>query len=124
MEIDDMTNKCLDFFMMDKVERAGMGIQQMKEAMIRTGLKEPAFETDGFFRTVFFRPRKEDIFPQVTAEKIIEIIKENPKITTAELALRTGLTVKGIEWNIRELKEKGVLKRVGPDKGGYWEVIK
>ncbi len=78
---------------------------------------------DGFFRAIFFRPRKEDILPQGTRAKIIELIKGNPRITTAELAMRTGLTVKGIEWNIRELKEKGVIRRIGPDKGGCWQVV-
>jgi len=67
--------------------------------MMRAGLKEPMFETDGFFRAIFFRPKKEDIFPQGTREKIIKLIKENPRITTAELALMTGLTLKGIEWS-------------------------
>ncbi|WP_410510362.1 hypothetical protein RSJ42_11430 [Methanosarcina hadiensis] len=33
------------------------------------------------------------------------------------------MSAKGIEWQIRNLKEQGILKRVGPDKGGYWEVI-
>jgi len=30
---------------------------------------------------------------------------------------------KNIEVNLNKLKEKGLLKRIGPDKGGYWEVI-
>jgi ATP-dependent DNA helicase RecG len=28
-----------------------------------------------------------------------------------------------VERNIKKLQEKGLLKRVGPDKGGRWEVI-
>jgi len=32
------------------------------------------------------------------------------------------LTTRGIEWNIAKLKQKGLLKRVGSAKGGYWEV--
>ncbi len=32
-----------------------------------------------------------------------------------------GVTVtKGI---MKQLKDKGFIKRIGPDKGGYWEVI-
>jgi ATP-dependent DNA helicase RecG len=41
----------------------------------------------------------------------------------AELAGAVGLSTKGIEWNIRRLKEKGRLRRVGPDKGGHWELV-
>ena len=59
-----------------------------------------------------------------TREKVIDLIKNNPKITTAELAEILEITVKGIEWNLVKLKEKGIIKRIGPAKGGYWEVIK
>ncbi len=55
-----------------------------------------------------------------------EIDKEafrEAKITTKELADKTGLSVKGIEWNIKELKDKGLLRRIGADRGGYWEVV-
>jgi ATP-dependent DNA helicase RecG len=37
---------------------------------------------------------------------------------------KSGLSRRGIEWNTEQLKKKGLLKRVGPDKGGYWEVLK
>ena len=55
-------------------------------------------------------------------EKILRHIQENPSITQQELSGKTGLTRRGIEWNLEKLKEKGILKRIGPDKGGYWEV--
>ncbi len=58
-----------------------------------------------------------------TRVKIISLIKENPLITIPQLAEKIGLTVKGIEWNIKKLKEDGKLKRVGPAKGGYWEIV-
>lgn len=57
-------------------------------------------------------------------KRILDLIKENPYITQEELAERTNLTRRGIEWNIKHLKEKGLLKRIGSDKGGYWEIIR
>jgi len=57
-------------------------------------------------------------------EKILRIIKDNPYATTADMVRETGLTVKGVEWNLKQLKKMGLLKRVGPDKGGRWEVVK
>ena len=56
-------------------------------------------------------------------EKILDIIRENTRITMNELAEKTGLSIKGIEKNIRLLKKEKVLRRIGPDKGGHWEVI-
>ena len=39
------------------------------------------------------------------------------------IASRTGLSTTGVEKILTRLKKKGVLKRVGPAKGGYWEVV-
>lgn len=35
-----------------------------------------------------------------------------------------GITEKNIRNNIAKLKDINIIKRVGPAKGGYWEVIK
>ncbi len=58
-----------------------------------------------------------------TREKILALIRENNKITTHELAEALSLTDKGIEWQIKQLKDKNVITRVGADKGGYWEIV-
>ena len=54
----------------------------------------------------------------------LDIIKENPNITQKELAAKTGLTRRGVEWNLKKLKDVAVIERVGSDKGGHWEIIK
>jgi len=58
-----------------------------------------------------------------TVEKILILIRENPKITMKEMEKTTGLSRRGIEWNIAKLKKEGKIKRIGPDRGGYWDVI-
>jgi len=58
-----------------------------------------------------------------TVEKILFLIKENPKITIKEMQKTTGLSRRGVEWNITKLKKQGKIRRVGPDKGGHWEVL-
>ena len=55
-------------------------------------------------------------------EKILEILQLNPKTTTSELILLTELSRSGVEKILRQLKESGKIRRVGPDKGGHWEV--
>ena len=60
---------------------------------------------------------------QKTTQKIVEQMRSNPTISIEELAELCGLTRDGINYNIRNLKNKGIIKRVGPDKGGHWEVI-
>jgi ATP-dependent DNA helicase RecG len=56
-------------------------------------------------------------------EDILLLLKMNPHITQKELVKETGLSMSGIEKNIRILKSKGIIERIGPDKGGYWKVI-
>ena len=57
-------------------------------------------------------------------EIIFDLIKQNSQITLEDLARETRLTFKGVEWNVNRLKAKGLIKRVGPDKGGHWEIVK
>ena len=50
-------------------------------------------------------------------------IKENKYLTYDEIAKQLSLERTTIWRNIKILQEKELLRRVGPDKGGYWEVI-
>ena len=59
-----------------------------------------------------------------STEKIIRHLAENPHATQNELAVVTGLSVRGVEKNLSRLKASGIIRRVGPDKGGHWEVVK
>lgn len=47
----------------------------------------------------------------------------NPVITQRELAEQTGLTEDGVYYQIKKLKEKGVLERTGATKAGRWVVL-
>lgn len=54
--------------------------------------------------------------------KIIELIKENPKITRNELANKLNITSDGVKYNLKKLVDNKIIERIGPDKGGYWEI--
>jgi predicted HTH transcriptional regulator len=56
-------------------------------------------------------------------KKILELIHDNKKITQSEIALNIGISVRAIEKNTSKLQELGILKRIGPAKGGHWEVV-
>ena len=47
----------------------------------------------------------------------------NQQISIAELSRLIGVSTTSIERNIKYLKEKEIIKRVGGAKGGHWEVI-
>jgi ATP-dependent DNA helicase RecG len=104
------------------IEKWGRGISLILSREPDADFKE----VGNHFITVFKRKEVKEIprkTREKTREKIIRLIQERPKITMKEMAEQTGLSIKGVEWNIRKLKEEGILRRVGPAKGGYWEII-
>jgi len=58
-----------------------------------------------------------------TREKILSNLNATPYITMNELTKIVGISKKGVEWQMAKLKKEGRIKRVGPDKGGYWDVM-
>ena len=54
--------------------------------------------------------------------KILELMIEDPYISRAELANNVGISETSIYRNIEAMRGK-YLRRVGPDKGGFWEII-
>jgi len=49
-------------------------------------------------------------------------MSENPTISIVQLSKKVGIAEKNIEVNIKKLKQAGILERIGPAKGGHWEV--
>ena len=58
-----------------------------------------------------------------TAEKILELIRQDQFITSREIAIKLGMARSGISKHLRNLQEMGVLRHIGFNKGGHWEVI-
>ena len=61
---------------------------------------------------------------QKNAQKIFACIKRNSLITIAEMSKRTRLSVRSVNYYIEQLKQQGLIIRIGPDKGGHWEIVK
>ena len=59
---------------------------------------------------------------ETTQEKIINLIRKNPAITQVEMAKILNLTRDGISYNIKILKEKDIIERVGSTKNGSWKI--
>ena len=55
-------------------------------------------------------------------QKILEEIKNNTYISRLELATKLNQSPVTIQSRLRKLIKEGLLRRVGPDKGGHWEV--
>ena len=55
--------------------------------------------------------------------EILELIKENPKITRNELSEKLGINSSAIQKHIQKLKSENRIERIGGAKGGYWRII-
>jgi ATP-dependent DNA helicase RecG len=137
---------------MELVEKIGSGLMRMNEMMEEYLLPHPLLDvSDVRFSITFERPdlQKMSVEQRMekyqqgwtsgippksveksvekgvekSVEKIMNLMRENPEITQEGLSEKTGLSRRGVEKNIKILKEKGLIKRIGPDKGGFWEVV-
>jgi ATP-dependent DNA helicase RecG len=59
-----------------------------------------------------------------TPVKILQLLKEHPEITLAEVAMTIGKSLSAVERASSKLVKEGKLRYVGPQKGGHWEVTK
>lgn len=50
------------------------------------------------------------------------LLLEDGKLSAAALAEKIGISAKAVEKHLANLKADGIIKRIGPAKGGYWEV--
>ena len=55
-------------------------------------------------------------------DKIIALLSEDGKLSTAALAEKIGISAKAVEKHLANLKADGIIERIGPAKGGYWKV--
>lgn len=61
--------------------------------------------------------------PDARRQQIIRIIKENPKITSLDLARIFSLTERTIKRDLKLLTDKGIINYEGSSKDGRWTII-
>ena len=60
--------------------------------------------------------------PEIALRTFAAIV-ENPNITIAQLTETTQLSKRAVNYHIKLLKENGLIKHIGSNKTGYWEVV-
>lgn len=102
------------------------------------GLQAPVLQLEdgGVWVTFAFAPAKPLARGEKWGEKwgekatstrlaLMQAMRRNPQISTAALATEVGMaSTSGVEKHLKALREAGYIRRVGPAKGGTWEVIK
>ena len=113
-------------------DELGSGIRNMvKYTKIYSG-GVPEFKENDIFTTIIplnapvNAPVNEPVNALVklnnTQKLIIKLMRENNQITQIELSKELKVNESTIKRNISKLRNKGMLRRIGADKNGYWEV--
>jgi len=61
--------------------------------------------------------------PENRDNLILEFIKQKETISMEELAEKLNVNIKTIKRDLQKLKQKKLLQRIGPAKGGHWEIL-
>ena len=141
------------FFRAGEIEAWGRGIQQIFAVCREAKMPEPRFHYEPgdmsiefaystpYLETIRGEAGKveagkkvgekvgekigEKIGARLTAnqQQILGLLSKNPWMPATELSGIVGISKRKIEQNIATLKKMGLLKRIGPAKGGHWEVV-
>jgi ATP-dependent DNA helicase RecG len=103
------------------VEKYGSGIKRIIAGFREYGLPDPEFResTEGFLVTVYSSVSV-PIRQEKSSEKIIVLLSEQPALSARQIA---EITPRGVEKQLDKLHQQGLLRRIGPDKGGHWEIV-
>ncbi len=110
-----------------RVDELGSGVRNIfKYNKLYSSNAEPIFIEEDIFKAII--PVNQSIHHATTNKKIktsemvILLIRNNAAITTKELAAKTGISLKGIQWQLNKLKKEEIIKRIGSKKVGSWEI--
>ena len=131
----------------DYVKEFGEGVDRMCRELSAIGTKEPQYHLVAFIMkaSVWANVLEEGQENAVSEQKrpdsdqksdqksdrisdqikmILELIKENPQIGRSEISHKMGLHESSVKRRLKMLVDKGVIQRIGSDKGGYWQLLK
>ena len=130
------------FFRAGKIESWGRGIDLIRNTCLEQGYPSPHFNCDSnglWIEFPFPKYVSDSVIPasietvgkttqktaQKTAQKILAVLAVNPLFSRREIAKSLGdISEDGVKYHLEKLKASGHIRRIGPDKGGHWEVLK
>ena len=108
--------------------RRGIGMEVTTEATTDVAMDKAGMSTGGTVNPPVNLPVNPPVnLPEnltVTAKKIYDLLREDGKYTYDRLSEAVGVARETVRVSIRSLVEANLIRRVGPDKTGHWEVVK
>lgn len=134
------------------IEKYGAGVKRVIEDFRAYGLGEPSFEEKfgGFYVVVSDEKLKKGTSQEIPNnikgfgatiqetsqeiggtsqktnqeinKKILQIIKENPRVSGKKMAQSIGISESGIKYHLDKLRKNGIIVHIGPRKKGQWKI--
>ena len=127
------------FFRAGEIEAWGRGIQRVFQACREAGMPEPQLQVESgefWFGFPFSADYLANVGGQAAGKttqkttqktnqkRILKVLRESPTASRRAIAEQLDdITENGVKYHLDRLKEAGLIRRVGPDRGGRWEVI-
>lgn len=129
------------FYLAGFIESWGRGIEKICTACKEDGVPQPKYTIHpGDIMIEFTAPEdrilrnRAKVTDRVTdgvtdgvtenEAKVISLLAEDPAYIYTSLAEKLGISRKAVSTRLKSLKEKGVIRRIGSDTKGYWEITK
>ena len=124
------------FYRRGDVEKWGSGLKRIYDACLSMDVDVRFNQMKTGFLVTFMRNSgakggvksgiegsiKKDYTLTARQQEIFELIQQNNTISLRELARLLAINPSAVQKHIEQLKKKGAVVRVGPRKGGHWEV--
>ena len=118
------------FFRAGFIESWGRGTEKICTICKNYGIAEPVYTVHPGDIMLMFSANQsatqknlENNVVENVVENILKSILKVPSISTKELATMYSLSARQVQRIMTKMKDQGLIRRVGPDKGGHWEVI-
>jgi len=120
------------FFRAGYIEAWGRGIEKINHECDLADVPKPDYNYEFAGLMITFKMDIEEKTPgksspkssPKTEMKVIELMMDKPNISTATIGEVLGISKRAVLKHTKKLQEKGMLKRIGPARGGHWEIIK
>lgn len=127
------------FFRAGFVESWGRGVEKICKLCKEYGIPEPEYTVHPNDIMMLFRAKNHDlhgrdqenvqenvhenVHEKSRASVIIDFIRADSSVSLRELSKKLGVSSKTVQREIEKLKAQNVIRRVGGDKGGHWEIL-
>jgi ATP-dependent DNA helicase RecG len=124
------------FYLTRDIEKYGSGYIRIRKEIKAYSTMQFHYQemANGFLTELSYTEQKISIIsPNKVGEKVsekttpnqllmLDFMSQNPSITAREMSEKIGISARKIEENLKKLKQAGLIKRIGADKGRCWQI--